>query len=61
MTLLATAHLKGPPVDFAGLAPLIALLGGAVVALLAGLLGSRRVREHVVPALFLVALGAAAG
>ncbi len=58
---LATAHLKGPHIDFAGLSPLIALLGGAVVVLLVGLLGSRRVREQVVPALSLVALGAAAG
>ncbi len=57
----AATHLKGPPVNFAGLSPLIALLGGAVVALLVGLLGSRRVREHVVPALSLVALGTAAG
>ena len=60
-TLLATAHLKGPPVNFAGLSPLIALLGGAVVVLLVGLLRSRRVREQLVPALALVALGAAAG
>jgi NADH-quinone oxidoreductase subunit N len=58
---VATAHLKGPPVNFAGLSPLIALLGGAVVVLLVGLLGARWVREHVVPALSLVALGAAAG
>jgi NADH-quinone oxidoreductase subunit N len=58
---LATAGFKGPPVDFAGLSPLIALLGGAVVVLLAGLLGSRRVRENVVPTLSLAALGAAAG
>ena len=57
----ATAHLKGPPVNFAGLSPLIALLGGAVVVLLVGLLRSRRVREQLVPALALVALGAAAG
>ncbi|HZL47403.1 MAG TPA: NADH-quinone oxidoreductase subunit N [Solirubrobacteraceae bacterium] len=61
MNVLATAHLKGPHVDFAGLSPLIALLGGAVVVLLVGLLGSRRVREQVVPALSLVALGAALG
>ncbi len=59
--LLATAHLKGPHVDFAGLSPLIALLGGACVVLLVGLLGSRTVREHVVPTLTLGALGAAAG
>ncbi len=50
---LATAHLKGPHVDFAGLSPLIALLGGAVLVLLVGLLGSRWVRAQVVPALSL--------
>jgi NADH-quinone oxidoreductase subunit N len=59
--LLATAHLKGPHVDFGGLSPLIALLGGATVVLLVGLLGSRWVRAHVVPALSLAALGAALG
>jgi NADH-quinone oxidoreductase subunit N len=58
---LATVHLKGPHVDFAGLSPLIALLGGAVVALLVGLLGSRLIRSQVVPALSLAALGAALG
>jgi len=61
MTTLATAHLKGPHVDFAALSPLIALLGGAVVVLLVGLLGSRWIRAHVVPALSLLALGAALG
>jgi NADH-quinone oxidoreductase subunit N len=61
MTLLATAHLKGPPVNFAGLSPLIGLLAGAAVVLLVGLLRSRRVREQLVPALALGALGAAAG
>jgi NADH-quinone oxidoreductase subunit N len=58
---VASTHLKGPHVDFAGLAPLIALLGGAVVVLLVGLLGARWVREHVVPTLSLGALGAAGG
>ncbi len=58
---LATAHLKGPHVDFAGLSPLIALLGGAVIVLMAGLLGHRFVRAQVVPALSLGALGAALG
>jgi NADH-quinone oxidoreductase subunit N len=59
--VLATAHLKGPHVDFAGLSPLIALLGGAAVVLLVGLLGSRWVRAQAVPALSLVSLGAALG
>ncbi|HEY2140797.1 MAG TPA: NADH-quinone oxidoreductase subunit N [Solirubrobacteraceae bacterium] len=61
MTTLATAHLKGPHVDFGGLSPLIGLLGGAIVVLLVGLLGPRRIREHVVPALSLLALGATLG
>jgi NADH-quinone oxidoreductase subunit N len=60
-SIATVTHLKGPHVDFAGLSPLIALLGGAVIVLLVGLLGSRRIREHVVPALSLVVLGAAAG
>jgi NADH-quinone oxidoreductase subunit N len=55
------AHLKGPHVDFAGLSPLIALLGGATVVLLVGLLGSRWIRSQVVPALSLGALAAALG
>ncbi len=58
---LATAHLKGPHVDFAALSPLIALLGGAAIVLLVGLLGPRRAREQGVPALSLLALGAAIG
>jgi len=61
VNLLATAHLKGPHVDFAGLSPLIALLGGATVVLLVGLLGSRWIRSQVVPALSLGALAAALG
>ena len=59
--VLASATLKGPHVDFAGLSPLIALLGGAIVVLLVGLLGSRWVRAQVVPALSLAALAAALG
>jgi NADH-quinone oxidoreductase subunit N len=59
--VLATAHLKGPHVDFAGLSPLIALLGGAAIVLMFGLLGSRWVRSQLVPTLALVSLGAALG
>jgi NADH-quinone oxidoreductase subunit N len=61
VSVLATATLKGPHVDFAGLSPLIALLGGAVIVLLVGLLGSRWVRSQLVPALSLVALATALG
>lgn len=55
------ATFKGPHVDFAGLSPLIALLGGAIVVLLVGLLGSRRVRAQLVPALTLGALAGTLG
>jgi NADH-quinone oxidoreductase subunit N len=58
---LATAQLKGPHVDFAGLSPLIALLGGAIVVLMVGLIGSSWVRAQVVPALSLLALAAGVG
>jgi NADH-quinone oxidoreductase subunit N len=58
---MTLATLKGPPVDFAALSPLIALLSGAATVLLVGLLGSRRARAQLVPALALVALAAAAG
>jgi len=61
VTLLAAAHLKGPHVDLAALAPLIALLGGAVVVLLVGLPRARWVRSQLVPALSLVTLAAALG
>jgi len=59
--VLASAHLKGPHVDFAGLSPLIALLGGATIVLLVGMIGARWARAQLVPALSLVALGAALG
>jgi NADH-quinone oxidoreductase subunit N len=59
--LLAASHLPHPHVDFAGLSPLIALLGGAVIVLMVGLLGSRTVRTTVVPALSLLALAATLG
>ncbi|MFI5009307.1 MAG: NADH-quinone oxidoreductase subunit N [Solirubrobacterales bacterium] len=55
------ATLEGPHVDFAGLSPLIALLGGAIVVLLVGLLGSRWVRATLVPLLSLATLAAALG
>jgi NADH-quinone oxidoreductase subunit N len=52
---------KGPHIDWAGLSPLVALLGGATVVLLVGLLRPRVVREHVVPALALITTLATAG
>ena len=61
MTLLATAHIHGPYIDWSALSPLVALLGGATVVLLVGLVRTGVVRRVVVPALSLATLGAALG
>ncbi len=58
MTLAAA---KGPHIDWAGLSPLVALLGGAIVVLLVGLLRPRWVRETLVPLLGVAAFAAAIG
>ena len=52
---------RGPAIDWAALSPLIALVGGACVVLMIGLLRSSFVRRHVVPFLALVALGVTIG
>jgi NADH-quinone oxidoreductase subunit N len=52
---------KAPIIDWAGLSPLVALLGGAVVVLLVGLLRPRFIREVIVPLLALAAFATAAG
>ncbi len=59
--IAAATTFHGPEIDWAGISPLIALLGGVVVVLLAGLLRSRVIRTVWVPILTLVALGAAIG
>jgi NADH-quinone oxidoreductase subunit N len=53
--------MKGPVIDWAGLSPLLAVFGGAIVVLMAGLLRSRLVRETLVPLLAIGALGAFMG
>jgi NADH-quinone oxidoreductase subunit N len=58
---LVTAAAQGPTIDVEALSPLIALAGGAIVVLLTGLLRPRFIREGVVPAFTLIALGAALG
>ncbi|MEA2380366.1 MAG: NADH-quinone oxidoreductase subunit [Solirubrobacteraceae bacterium] len=58
---LAQAKIQGPHVDWAGLSPLIALLGGATLVLLLGLLRARAAREILVPFLALATFGAAIG
>ena len=50
-----------PTIDFAGLSPLIALLTGAVVVLMVGLLRSRVAREHGVPFLSFASLAISLG
>jgi NADH-quinone oxidoreductase subunit N len=59
--ILATAHIKGPHIDWAELSPFIVLTVGALVVLLVGLLSSLRLRERLIPALSLLTLAGAAG
>jgi NADH-quinone oxidoreductase subunit N len=61
LPLAAAAKVHGPHVDWAGLSPLVALLGGAVVVLMVGLLRSRVAREGLVPLLAIATFGAAIG
>jgi NADH-quinone oxidoreductase subunit N len=57
MTLLAAAEkVAGPQIDWAGLSPLLAVFGGALVVLLLGLAVSRTAREVAVPALSILSL-----
>lgn len=60
MNALAAA-VQAPEIDWAGLSPLLALLVGAVVVLMVGLLRSRAARHGVVPLLTIVAFAASLG
>ena len=55
------AAVEKPSIDWAGVSPLIALLGGSIVVLLAGLLRGRVIREQAVPFLAIVAFGTTIG
>jgi NADH-quinone oxidoreductase subunit N len=55
------AALKGPHIDWAALSPEMALIAGAVLALLAGLLRGRAVRSFLVPFIAVLSIGAFAG
>jgi NADH-quinone oxidoreductase subunit N len=59
--IAAAAKVSGPHIDWAGLSPLIAILAGALVVLLLGLVVSRAARETAVPALAIVSLAVAIG
>jgi NADH-quinone oxidoreductase subunit N len=52
---------KGPHIDWAGVSPLVALLGAATLVLLVGLLRPRAVREVLVPLLAFAGFAAAIG
>ena len=52
---------KGPHIDWAGLSPLLALLGAATIVLLVGLLRPRAVREVLVPLLAFAGFAATIG
>ena len=55
------AAISAPSIDYQGLSPLIALVSGSCVVLLAGLFSGRFAQRVLTPALTLVALGAATG
>ena len=59
--IAAAAKIAGPHIDWAGLAPLIAVFAGALVVLLLGLARSRAAREMAVPALSIATLALAIG
>ena len=52
------AEVKGTPIDWASISPLLAPLGGGIVVLLAGLLRGHAVQRVLAPLLTLAALGA---
>jgi NADH-quinone oxidoreductase subunit N len=59
--ILATAHIKGPHINWAALSPVVVLAVGALVVLLVGLISKVEIRTRVVPVLALVTLAGAIG
>ncbi|MEJ7798682.1 MAG: NADH-quinone oxidoreductase subunit N [Solirubrobacteraceae bacterium] len=59
--MISAAKVAAPEIDFAGLSPLIAVFGGALIVLMLGLLRSRAARETLVPALSILSLALAIG
>jgi len=54
--VISAAKIAGPQIDWAGLSPLLAVLVGALLALMLGLLRPRAMREKVVPGLSILSL-----
>ena len=54
-------HIAPPHIDYKGLAPLFAVAGGSLVVIMVSLLRSRWVHRVLIPALTVIALGAAIG
>jgi len=61
MILFAAEEVTGPKIDWLAISPLVALIGGACLVLMTGLLRAPFVRQTLVPLLTLVTLGTAAG
>jgi NADH-quinone oxidoreductase subunit N len=59
--ILATAHIKGPHINWAALSPVVVLAVGALVVLLVGLISKVEIRTRVVPVLAVVTLAGAIG
>jgi NADH-quinone oxidoreductase subunit N len=57
--VVAAAHIKGPPINWAEFAPFIVLGGGALLVLLLGLLRGSVARERVVPLTTILTLAVA--
>jgi NADH-quinone oxidoreductase subunit N len=58
---LPLADVAGPHIDYKGVSPLLATVGGSIVVLMVGLVRGRRVQRVVVPALAAASLLAAIG
>jgi NADH-quinone oxidoreductase subunit N len=61
MTFAAESQVQGPHIDWMAISPIVALVGGACLVLMVGLLRAPFVRHTLVPLLALATLGAAAG
>jgi NADH-quinone oxidoreductase subunit N len=59
--LFAAEAIQGPHIDWMAISPILALIGGACLVLMVGLVRAPFVRHALVPLLTLVALGASAG